>query len=83
MNFRDRLRTLVNVMGDGVGCGFVQAMVERNNDSYSSDSFNNTTNKTAKVAPFNNLSSAFENKSVNLFLLKLFKVLTIFRIALK
>ncbi|KAH7723546.1 Protein GLT-5 [Aphelenchoides avenae] len=25
----DRLRTCVNVMGDGFGCGFVQAMVER------------------------------------------------------
>lgn len=25
----DRLRTVVNVMGDGIGCGFVQAMVER------------------------------------------------------
>lgn len=27
--FRDRLRTCVNVMGDAVGCAFVEAMVER------------------------------------------------------
>lgn len=25
----DRFRTTVNIMGDGVGCGFVEAMVER------------------------------------------------------
>jgi len=25
----DRLRTAVNVTGDGFGCGFVQAMIER------------------------------------------------------
>jgi Na+/H+-dicarboxylate symporter len=31
--FRDRIRTAVNVMGDGVGCGFVEAMVERKNAS--------------------------------------------------
>ncbi|KAI1717413.1 sodium:dicarboxylate symporter family domain-containing protein [Ditylenchus destructor] len=28
----DRLRTAVNVMGDGFGCGFVQAMIERRHD---------------------------------------------------
>lgn len=49
-------------MGDGVGCGFVQAMVERDNNlSYS---FNDLTNGTAKIATFDNPSTIFENKSV-------------------
>lgn len=47
-------------MGDGIGCGFVQEMIEKNIN------FSNLfkINKTAKIASFNNSETVIENKPV-------------------
>ncbi|KAH7723535.1 excitatory amino acid transporter 3a protein [Aphelenchoides avenae] len=62
----DRLRTCVNVMGDGFGCGFVQAMVERRGRVCAATSLDNSNGFLVKEGLRSNDLTTFNRDSKQL-----------------